>query len=116
MDMLTRGASPYDVAKMLGDTIETVEKHYTPFVKSCVSESVTSSKPVLDLKNLLRRPQNDPKSPQRSQIRRNSPRTSRIPAQASNVLKLASRKSLKNKSEGLNVSVTPASQSKRPKP
>lgn len=33
MDMLTRGASPYDVAKMLGDTIETIEKHYTPFVK-----------------------------------------------------------------------------------
>ena len=25
--------SPYDVAKMLGDTIETVEKHYTPFVR-----------------------------------------------------------------------------------
>jgi hypothetical protein len=24
---------PYDVAKMLGDTIDTVEKHYTPFVK-----------------------------------------------------------------------------------
>jgi integrase len=33
VDMLSRGASPYDVAKMLGDTIETVEKHYTPFVK-----------------------------------------------------------------------------------
>jgi integrase len=33
VDMLTRGASPYDVAKMLGDTIETVEKHYTPFVR-----------------------------------------------------------------------------------
>ena len=33
VDMLGRGASPYDVAKMLGDTIETVEKHYTPFVK-----------------------------------------------------------------------------------
>jgi integrase len=33
VDMLTRGANPYDVAKMLGDTIETVEKHYTPFVK-----------------------------------------------------------------------------------
>jgi integrase len=33
VDMLVRGASPYDVAKMLGDTIETVEKHYTPFVK-----------------------------------------------------------------------------------
>jgi len=28
-----RGASPYDVAKMLGDTIETVEKHYMPFVR-----------------------------------------------------------------------------------
>jgi len=30
---LLRGASPYDVAKMLGDTIETVEKHYMPFVR-----------------------------------------------------------------------------------
>jgi hypothetical protein len=28
-----RGASPYDVAKMLADTIETVERHYMPFVK-----------------------------------------------------------------------------------
>jgi hypothetical protein len=28
-----RGASPYDVAKMLGDTIETVEKDYMPFVR-----------------------------------------------------------------------------------
>jgi integrase len=33
VDILTRGASPYDVAKMLGDTIETVEKLYAPFVK-----------------------------------------------------------------------------------
>jgi integrase len=33
VDMLSRGASPYDVAKILGDTIDTVEKHYTPFVK-----------------------------------------------------------------------------------
>lgn len=33
VDMLTRGASPYDVAKMLGDSIDTIEKHYTPFVK-----------------------------------------------------------------------------------
>jgi integrase len=32
VDMLCRGATPYDVAKMLGDRIETVEKHYTPFV------------------------------------------------------------------------------------
>src|ERR1700730_11433964 len=33
VDMLSRGASPYDVAKMLGDTIDTVERHYMPFVK-----------------------------------------------------------------------------------
>jgi integrase len=33
VDMLSRGASPYDVAKMLGDTIQTVEQHYTPFVR-----------------------------------------------------------------------------------
>jgi integrase len=33
VDLLLRGASPYDVAKMLGDTIETVERHYTPFVR-----------------------------------------------------------------------------------
>jgi integrase len=33
VDMLLRGATPYDVAKTLGDTIETVEKHYAPFVK-----------------------------------------------------------------------------------
>jgi site-specific recombinase XerD len=32
VDLLHRGASPYDVAKMLGDTIETVERHYMPFV------------------------------------------------------------------------------------
>lgn len=33
VDMLHRGASPYDVAKLLGDTVATVEKHYAPFVK-----------------------------------------------------------------------------------
>src|SRR5262249_15994122 len=33
VDMLARGGSPYDAAKMLGDTIDTVEKHYTPFVQ-----------------------------------------------------------------------------------
>lgn len=33
VDMLSRGASPYDVAKLLGDTIETIERHYTPFVR-----------------------------------------------------------------------------------
>jgi integrase len=33
VDMLEKGASPYDVAKTLGDTIETIEKHYAPFTK-----------------------------------------------------------------------------------
>jgi len=33
VDMLARGASPYDVAKLLGDTVSTIEKHYAPFVK-----------------------------------------------------------------------------------
>jgi hypothetical protein len=33
VDMLARGASPYDVAKLLGDTVATVGKHYSPFVK-----------------------------------------------------------------------------------
>jgi len=33
VDLLLRGASPYDVAKMLGDTIDTIERHYTPFVR-----------------------------------------------------------------------------------
>jgi integrase len=33
VDLLTRGASPYDVAKLLGDTVETIEKHHAPFVK-----------------------------------------------------------------------------------
>lgn len=33
VDVLARGASPYDVAKLLGDTIETVEKHYAEFVR-----------------------------------------------------------------------------------
>ena len=33
MDLLLKDASPYDVAKLLGDTIETIEKHYVPFVR-----------------------------------------------------------------------------------
>lgn len=33
VDMLARGASPYDVAKLLGDTVSTIERHYAPFVK-----------------------------------------------------------------------------------
>jgi integrase len=30
VDLLAKGASPYDVAKLLGDTIDTVETHYSP--------------------------------------------------------------------------------------
>jgi integrase len=33
VDLLARGASPYDVAKLLGDTVATVVKHYAPFLK-----------------------------------------------------------------------------------
>ena len=33
VDLLARGASPYDVAKLLGDTVDTIERHYAPFVK-----------------------------------------------------------------------------------
>lgn len=32
IDILHREGSLYDVAKMLGDTVETVERHYAPFV------------------------------------------------------------------------------------
>jgi hypothetical protein len=31
--MLAKGANPYDVAKLLGDTVATVETHYAPFAK-----------------------------------------------------------------------------------
>ena len=33
VDMLARGATAYEVAKLLGDTVDTVERHYAPFVK-----------------------------------------------------------------------------------
>jgi integrase/recombinase XerD len=33
VDMLLKGASPYDAAKTLGDTIAVVEEHYAPYVK-----------------------------------------------------------------------------------
>jgi thioester reductase-like protein len=32
--MLARGASIFDVAKMLADTVDTVEKHYASFVQA----------------------------------------------------------------------------------
>jgi integrase len=33
VDLLLKGASPYDVAKTLGDTVAVVEQHYAPYVK-----------------------------------------------------------------------------------
>ncbi len=33
VDMLLKGLSPYDVAKILGDTIHTIETHYAPFIR-----------------------------------------------------------------------------------
>lgn len=33
VDFLAKGGSPYDCAKLLGDTVDTIEKHYAPFVK-----------------------------------------------------------------------------------
>ena len=38
VDLLSRGASPYDVAKLLGDTVETAERHYAPFVREFARE------------------------------------------------------------------------------
>jgi hypothetical protein len=31
--MLARGASPYDIAKLLGDTVDTIEQRYALFVR-----------------------------------------------------------------------------------
>lgn len=33
VDLLLKGASPYHVAKLLGDTVQTVETHYATFTK-----------------------------------------------------------------------------------
>lgn len=75
VDMLTRGASPYDVAKMLGDTIETVERHYTPFVKELRER-------VRNIPETGVGPQNPHKPHQRSPIRPNCRKQSRILAEA----------------------------------
>ena len=67
VDMLTRGASPYDVAKMLGDTIETVEKHYTPFVRELRERVRMILETGTGLENLSKTqaidPQNEAKKP-----------------------------------------------------
>lgn len=33
VDLLAKGMNAYDVAKLLGDTVDTVERHYAPFVR-----------------------------------------------------------------------------------
>ncbi|HWF36951.1 MAG TPA: site-specific integrase [Candidatus Acidoferrales bacterium] len=33
VDLLAKGATPYDVSKILGDTIAVIEEHYAPYVK-----------------------------------------------------------------------------------
>ena len=35
--MLARGGGPYDVAKLLGDTVATIEQHYAPFVREHIN-------------------------------------------------------------------------------
>src|SRR5215472_13510245 len=45
-------ARPYDVAKTLGDTIETSEKHYTPFVKELRERVCTILESKADWKKL----------------------------------------------------------------
>ncbi|MGH9546847.1 MAG: tyrosine-type recombinase/integrase, partial [Terriglobales bacterium] len=62
VDMLSRGASPYDVAKMLGDTIETVEKHYTPFVRELRERVRMILETGTGLENLSNIPPKDPQS------------------------------------------------------
>lgn len=61
VDLLLKGASPYDVAKLLGDTIETVEKHYMPFVKELRDRVRTFLKTGVGLEELA---QKAPGSPQ----------------------------------------------------
>ncbi len=67
VDLLLRGASPYDVAKMLGDTIETVETHYTPFVRELrerVRKILETGSGLEELAaNASKTPQDGPKKP-----------------------------------------------------
>jgi integrase len=61
-DMLTRGVGIFEVAMMLADTVDTVQKHYAdlfhPFVTPCKSKSraASGSKNVADWRsNVARR-------------------------------------------------------------
>jgi integrase len=66
VDMLTRGANPYDVAKMLGDTIETVEKHYTPFVRELRERVRSILETGVGLEELAKKASERPKVPSRT--------------------------------------------------
>jgi integrase/recombinase XerD len=65
VDMLSRGASPYDVAKMLGDTIDTVEKHYTPFVKELQERVRNFLETGTGIEEAAKFPSESPKNTQR---------------------------------------------------
>ena len=60
VDMLNRGANPYDVAKMLGDTIETVERYYMPFVKELRERVRNILENGVSLEELAQRPSERP--------------------------------------------------------
>jgi integrase len=63
VDLLARGASPYDVAKLLGDTVDTIEKHYAPFVKELRERArkIMESGEGLEITGTPRAQQNAPK-------------------------------------------------------
>ncbi|HTR48353.1 MAG TPA: hypothetical protein VMM16_13295 [Verrucomicrobiae bacterium] len=62
VDLLSRGASPYDVAKLLGDTVETIEKHYAPFVRELRERArrITESGDGLEITGTPRAQQKQP--------------------------------------------------------
>ncbi|HKD63775.1 MAG TPA: tyrosine-type recombinase/integrase [Candidatus Acidoferrales bacterium] len=62
VDLLLKGASPYDVAKLLGDTIETVEKHYMPFVKELRERVRGILETGVGLEKLARQPSEEPQN------------------------------------------------------
>jgi integrase len=63
VDLLARGASPYDVAKLLGDTVDTIEKHYAPFVKELRERArrIMESGEGLEITGTPRAQENSPK-------------------------------------------------------
>ncbi len=95
VDMLNRGANPYDVAKMLGDTIETVERYYMPFVKELCERVRNILETGVGLEELAQ------KTPEHLQITSKKPNQTDFPKErqilacAPSARDLNSRKSLK---------------------